>query len=358
MADNVELDSMSGGAVVATDDIGGVQHQYVKVEYGADGAATPVSASNPMPTRPIDGTITNIGTVASIGQLHNAGTVQAGTLNAVQYLADGVIGTVGQVTNGSIRVTAGTVGTVAAVGQVHNAGTIAGGTVGVVQNLTNGSIVVTAGTVGTVANVAQVHNAGTMAGGTLGVLQNLTNGSIVVTAGTVGTVANVAQVHNAGTIQNGTLSVVTTVSNVTNGTIRMTAGTINTGTINAGTINAGTVKVQPRTTVNILTIGSVWGTNSGIAGTLISAPGASTSILINELSIQNHGTSTLEAGIGFGTNQQGTLVAARGLFGGNGGIQKSYPIPLGGSHSNLPLVIWTNGSGTASFTVSYWTETT
>lgn len=40
MADNTTLNAGSGGDVIATDDIGGVKHQRVKVEWGADGSAT------------------------------------------------------------------------------------------------------------------------------------------------------------------------------------------------------------------------------------------------------------------------------------------------------------------------------
>lgn len=49
MADNVTLNPGTGGAVVATDDIAGVQFQRVKVTYGVDGVADDVSAANPLP---------------------------------------------------------------------------------------------------------------------------------------------------------------------------------------------------------------------------------------------------------------------------------------------------------------------
>lgn len=50
MADNVQLNvPTTSGATIATDDIGGVQHQMVKVEFGVDGVATPVSAADPLP---------------------------------------------------------------------------------------------------------------------------------------------------------------------------------------------------------------------------------------------------------------------------------------------------------------------
>lgn len=48
MADNVGY-TPGSGATVAADDIGGVLHQRVKIGVGADGSATDVSTSNPMP---------------------------------------------------------------------------------------------------------------------------------------------------------------------------------------------------------------------------------------------------------------------------------------------------------------------
>lgn len=49
MADNVDI-TPGAGATIATDDIGGAQHQLIKVVLGADGVSNgPLSASNPMP---------------------------------------------------------------------------------------------------------------------------------------------------------------------------------------------------------------------------------------------------------------------------------------------------------------------
>jgi len=51
MADNVKVKgSVSAGAIdVATDDIGGIHHPQYKIEFGADGTATPVDSTNPLP---------------------------------------------------------------------------------------------------------------------------------------------------------------------------------------------------------------------------------------------------------------------------------------------------------------------
>lgn len=49
MADNTVLNPGVGGDVVASDDVGGVKYQRIKVNFGADGVATDVSNANPMP---------------------------------------------------------------------------------------------------------------------------------------------------------------------------------------------------------------------------------------------------------------------------------------------------------------------
>lgn len=51
MADNVLINAatVAGGQTIATDDVAGIQHELVKVEFGTDGNATMVSAGNPLP---------------------------------------------------------------------------------------------------------------------------------------------------------------------------------------------------------------------------------------------------------------------------------------------------------------------
>lgn len=51
MADNTTLNAGSGGDVIATDDIGGVKYQRVKLDFGADGSATDVSSTTPLPVQ-------------------------------------------------------------------------------------------------------------------------------------------------------------------------------------------------------------------------------------------------------------------------------------------------------------------
>ncbi len=49
MADDTTLNPGSGGDTIATDDIGGIKHQRVKVEHGVDGAAADASSVDPLP---------------------------------------------------------------------------------------------------------------------------------------------------------------------------------------------------------------------------------------------------------------------------------------------------------------------
>lgn len=63
MADNVTITTGTGTSIAA-DDVSGVKHQRVKVEFGTDGTATDVSSSNPLPVGVI-GTATVSGTVTA-----------------------------------------------------------------------------------------------------------------------------------------------------------------------------------------------------------------------------------------------------------------------------------------------------
>lgn len=65
MADNTTLNVGSGGDVIATDDVSGVKHQTVKVEFGADGTATRVTSSAGLP----------VNIVAPLGQSADAASI-------------------------------------------------------------------------------------------------------------------------------------------------------------------------------------------------------------------------------------------------------------------------------------------
>jgi hypothetical protein len=58
MADNVQINAMTGGPTIAADDIGaGVMVQRVKVGYGPDGALIDVHEGMPLPTTLVSGAL-------------------------------------------------------------------------------------------------------------------------------------------------------------------------------------------------------------------------------------------------------------------------------------------------------------
>lgn len=83
MADNTTINVGSGGDVIATDDIAGVKHQLVKVEYGAADSATQVSATNPLPVsepRP------STPTLAQVASSATSVTLQAANTNRLSWI--------------------------------------------------------------------------------------------------------------------------------------------------------------------------------------------------------------------------------------------------------------------------------
>lgn len=90
MADNITLNVGSGGANLAADDVSGVLHQRVKIEFGTDGSATDVSASNPLPVSLASvpsHAVTNAGTFAVQAQA-TAGASDPG-LSMYKRISDG-----------------------------------------------------------------------------------------------------------------------------------------------------------------------------------------------------------------------------------------------------------------------------
>jgi len=103
MADNVELNPGSGGAVVATDEIGGAQYQRVKLTLGANGVNDgDVSSANPLPIQasalPLP---TGAATEATIAALQTLLATIAGTIQ--NHNATFVDGSPGQIMLGKRR---------------------------------------------------------------------------------------------------------------------------------------------------------------------------------------------------------------------------------------------------------------
>lgn len=74
MADNTVLNSGSGGDTIATDDIGGVKFQRIKLVHGADGVNSgDVSTANPLPVSLPNPTLVSVsGTITTGNTAQNA----------------------------------------------------------------------------------------------------------------------------------------------------------------------------------------------------------------------------------------------------------------------------------------------
>lgn len=123
MADNVTLNSGSGGATLATDDVSGVQFQKVKLDVGGDGATAMLSNSNPVPVSDAGGSLTVDNTVLSV----TGGGVESGAQRVT--IANDSTGVLSVDDNGGSLTVDGTVavsGTVTVGAHaVTNAGTFA-----------------------------------------------------------------------------------------------------------------------------------------------------------------------------------------------------------------------------------------
>lgn len=82
MADNTVINTGTGGDTIASDDVGGVKYQRVKVAHGADGSATDVSIASPLPVRSTAATATlaNVGSSTSSVQLLASNTGRLGAV--------------------------------------------------------------------------------------------------------------------------------------------------------------------------------------------------------------------------------------------------------------------------------------
>lgn len=100
MSDNVEI-TAGTGVPIATDEIGGIQHQRVKLQVGADGTAADVCTAEPLPISDAGGSLTVDGAVAVSTQTTGGATLKR-VISAASTNATVVKAGVGQVYGWSI----------------------------------------------------------------------------------------------------------------------------------------------------------------------------------------------------------------------------------------------------------------
>lgn len=93
MADNTRINSITtSGDLVATDDIGGVKHQRVKIEFGGDGTATEVTTATALPISVENALQSGTNTIGKI--LSNRSAVATLSTGLI-FTAAGSTGTIG-----------------------------------------------------------------------------------------------------------------------------------------------------------------------------------------------------------------------------------------------------------------------
>lgn len=321
-----------------------------------------VTFSGTSSTRIIDGTVTNVGTVPGVGTVTNLGSV-----TNIGSIAAGILTSVTSV--GSVV----GVGTITNLGSITNIGSIAAGvltSVGTVPGIgTISNIVTTSGTVtgvGTVTNLGSITNVGSIAAG------NLTSSG--TTTG-VGTITNLGSVTNVGSIAAGILTSMTTLSNLTNGSINILTGTLQsagtttgvgvvsnltngsvnllTGTVTSVTnLAGGTVQINPTPVPTTLTFGTLGTAGGSFFATISAASGAGTKHYVTGLSIVQ-ASGTADVRILSGTAIQGSQVLAAGFFSPSGGMVREFNPPLV-TGTNSELTYHFVGAGTAFIIVNYW----
>lgn len=225
-----------------------------------------------------------------------------------------------------------------------------------VANLTNGSVNILTGTVtnvGTLVGAGTLSNIGSV--NTVTTVSNVTNGSINILTGTVnslGTAVGVGTLSNIGSVNTVTaVTTVTTVSNLTQGTVRMSIGTLTTGTLQ--NLVSGTVNIDPTpATVAPLSFGTLGTAGGSFFGTLSGASGAGTKQYVTGLSVIGQ-AGTADVRILAGTSIQGTGVLGAGNVVPGGGYIRDFIVPFA-TGTNSELSYHFVGAGTAFIVVNYW----
>ena len=252
-------------------------------------------------------------------------------------------------------------------------GTLNLGTVEVSAQSGGTNVNVVTGTQQTLGTVGVV-NSGTLGQVTLvptvTTVSNLTNGSVRLTVGTLttGSLTNLASLHT-GTIQSvsevvkGTttlVSTVTTLSNLTNGSVNILTGTLQSSGTTTGVgvvtsvtnLAAGTVQLNPVPVPTMLMHGTQGTAGGSFFATISAASGAGTKHYISGVDIVME-SGTADVRVLTGTAIQGTGVLTAGKFPAGGGIHKQW-LPAFATGTNSELTYHFVGAGTAFIHVDYW----
>lgn len=390
MADNVTLNSGSGGATLSTDDIAGVHVQRVKIQTGADGAATDVSAANPLPvsdnggsltvdgsvnatlaaeTTKVIGTVniaaaqtiatTNAGTFAVQSAQSGTWTVQPGnTANTTAWKVDG--SAVTQPVSGTVTATiAAGATTIAKAEDVASADADVGVPAMAVRKATPANtsgtdgdyemLQMSAGRLWASATIDTALPAGTNAIGKLAANAGVTIGAVEIAAAqTLGTVTTVSTVTTCSTLTGGGVAH----DGVDSGNPHKIGAKATTSLAGVTTVaNAdrtdcyagidGVIITRPHCNLEDIVSGNASNTD-GTSTSCIAAQGAGVKTYLTNIILTNTSTTATYCEIKDGTTVKLTIPVPA-----SGGASIALPVPLGGSANTA----WNFDPGAATTTM-------
>ena len=214
-------------------------------------------------------------------------------------------------------------------------GTLNVGTVTTTLTLNTGTITtIVAGTQNTLGTVGVLNNGTLALVSTVTTISNLTNGSINILTGTI---------QNSGTTTG-----VGVVSNLTNGSINLLTGTLTS----LSNLAAGTMQINPDPVPTMLVLGTQGTAGGSFFATISAASGAGTKHFVSGVDIVVE-SGTADVRVLVGSTIQGAGVLAAGKFPAGGGISKIFT-PAFETGTNSELIYHFVGAGTAFIHTSYW----
>jgi len=382
MADNITITSGTG-VTVATDDDGSAQHQYVKVEFGADGAFTKVTNAVPLPISGTTIAITSlpafaVGSSVTISNLAATPLTVSGTTIAITSLPAFAVGAITSISNLSFTISNLSTlpltisGTTIAITSLPSLGfgglvSISNGAILSVTNLlsitgTVTSLGGTSATQVTISNLASVPL--TVSGTTIAItslpalgfggLVSCSNGQIVsLSAGALISVSNlyftVSNLASVPITVSGTTIAITSLPNLGVGSIL----SINNLTVNTSiSTSIGNFPVQ---NISAKTYWRLTATQAAASTILIKAEtGSQTAIYITDVIISNENTAGNASLIESNRSIVITPVLERLYFAANGGAVMNFAQPLA-CNTNTTLYLLTRTATNLSIFIQGFT---
>ena len=204
MADNTVLNAGAGGDTLATDDIAGIKHQRVKIEHGADGAASDVSTASPLPV-----SLANTGANATAVKVDGSAVTQPVSAAALPLptgaATEATLGTLnGKVTacnTGAVTVAASALPTGAASSALQTSGNASLTSLdGKVTACNTGAVTVAGSALPTGAATSALQTSGNASLTSIdGKVTACNTGAVVVASGTLTAVTGITNALPAGT---------------------------------------------------------------------------------------------------------------------------------------------------------------